>query len=144
MKVRHRKINESIKNIVLSEYKKGNIVVNTHEGLMMAKLTEVINQPAEGLLYDLNRDEMTILTFIDDPKWINDYACMAVIRKLKKQLDQQQWEIDNKFISNICLSYRHDFGLLNDKEKDAIVFECKEWIRAIENNGAKILSKQQP
>ena len=88
METRKRKINELIKDVVLDEYKKGNIVVNTHEGLMTAKLTEIIEQPADGLLYDLNRDEATILTFINDRKWINDYACMAVIRELKKQLDQ--------------------------------------------------------
>jgi len=87
MKTRKRKINESIKDIVLSEYKKGNIVINTHEGLMTTKLTEIIEQPADGLLYDLNRDEATILTFINDRKWINDYACMAVIRELKKQIE---------------------------------------------------------
>ena len=80
---------EKLKQKILKEYKKGNIVVSTSEGIMMTSLKEIIKQPTEGLLYDLNRDEITILTFIDDPKWINDYACMAVIRELKKQLNQQ-------------------------------------------------------
>jgi hypothetical protein len=56
----------------------------THEGLMEAKLDEVIKQPTEGLLYDLNRDRITILTYINDPKWVNDFACMKVIEKLKE------------------------------------------------------------
>ena len=43
-------------------------------------------------------------------------------------------DYDNKFIINVCLSYRHDFGLLNKEEQDRIMFECKEWMRAIKNN----------
>ena len=82
-----------IKNMILEEYKKGNIVVSTSEGIMMASLKDIIKQPTEGLLYDLNRDEATILTLIDDPKWINDYACMAVIRELKKQLKHQEEQL---------------------------------------------------
>jgi len=41
---------------------------------------------------------------------------------------------DDKFIFNVCLSYRHDFGLLTDKQQKEIIFECKEWMRAIKNN----------
>jgi hypothetical protein len=81
---------EELKDKIIEEYKKGNIVVSTIEGIKTAPLKEIINQPTEGLLYDLNRDEATILTFINDPKWINDYACVAVIRELKKQLNQQE------------------------------------------------------
>lgn len=41
---------------------------------------------------------------------------------------------DPKFIDNVCISYRHDFGLLNKEEQDKLRFECKEWMRAIKNN----------
>jgi len=80
---------KELKDKILEEYKKGNIVVSTVEGISVAPLKEVIKQPTEGLLYDINRDEATILTLIDDPKWVNDYACMAVIRELKRQLDSK-------------------------------------------------------
>ena len=73
---------EDIKGIILSEYKKGNIVVSTFEGLQVMPLNEFIKQPAEGMLYDLNRNEAVVLTFINDPKWVNDYACAKVIKKL--------------------------------------------------------------
>jgi len=79
---------EKLKDKILKEYKNGNIVVSVFDGIKTAPLKDIINQPVEGLLYDLNRDEATILTFINDPKWINDYACMAVIRELKRQLDE--------------------------------------------------------
>lgn len=76
-----------IKEMVLAEYKKGNIVVSTFEGLQVAPLKEIIKQPIDGLLYDLNRNEAVVLTFINDPKWINDYAMVQVVRELKKQLE---------------------------------------------------------
>lgn len=42
--------------------------------------------------------------------------------------------IDDNFIQNICLSYRHDFGLLEKDVQDIMKFNAKEWIRAINNN----------
>jgi hypothetical protein len=41
---------------------------------------------------------------------------------------------NKQFLFNVCLSYRHDFGLLDNKEKNTIEFECKEIMRAILNN----------
>ena len=78
---------EDTRNMILSEAKNGNIVFATVDGLMLAKLDEFIDQPTEGLLYDLNRDGATILSQLDNPKWINDYAVMQVIRKLKEYYD---------------------------------------------------------
>lgn len=87
---------DSIKEIVLKESQKGNIVINSLEGLMSAKLTDFINNDADGILYDLNRDEVTILTFIDDPKWINDFAAAKVIRALKDKIDELENKLKNK------------------------------------------------
>lgn len=78
---------ECCKNIILDEYNKGNIVIMSHDGLKTCNLEKFVDQPIEGLLYDLNRDEATILTFIDEAKWINDFACAKVIRELKKRLN---------------------------------------------------------
>lgn len=38
------------------------------------------------------------------------------------------------FISNVCSSYRHDFGLMTEDDQQKLRFECKEWMRAIQNN----------
>jgi hypothetical protein len=78
---------ESIKDTVLMEYQKGNIVFMGVEGLMTLPLDKFVEQPVDGILYDLNRDEVVTLTLIDDPKWVNDYAVAKVIRELKKRLD---------------------------------------------------------
>ena len=78
---------ENVKQLVLNESKKGNVVIATPDGITGVKLDDLINQPVEGILYDLNRNESVILTFIDDVKWINDYACAQVIRALKAKVD---------------------------------------------------------
>ena len=74
---------EEIKNKILAEYDKGNIVVAGIEGLQGMPIVEFIKQPVEGMLYDLNRNEAVVLTFLDDPKWVNDYAVCKVIRAKK-------------------------------------------------------------
>jgi len=79
---------EEIKDKILKEYENGNIIVATFEGLRGMPLSEFIKQPAEGMLYDLNRNEAVVLTFLPDPKWINDYAIAKVIRALKNRIDE--------------------------------------------------------
>ena len=79
---------EEIKSKILEEYEKGNIVVAGIEGLQVAPLSEFIKQPIEGMLYDLNRGEAVVLTFLPDPKWINDYAVAKVICALKDRIDE--------------------------------------------------------
>jgi hypothetical protein len=78
---------ENIVNLVQQAEAKGNIIVAGFEGLMEMNLDEFIKQPTEGILYDLNRDKATVLTFIQDKKWVNDYAVGLVIAKLKEKLE---------------------------------------------------------
>jgi hypothetical protein len=77
-----------MKEKILEEYHKGNIVFAGFDGLRVANLNDFITQDVEGILYDLNRSEVVTLTFIDDPKWINDYAVAQVIRALKSRIDE--------------------------------------------------------
>ena len=82
---------ESFKDMVLAEYEKGNVVFMGIEGPMVAPLQEFIKQPTEGMLYDLNRDKITVLTMIrEHEKWVNDYAVAVVITELKRQLEEQK------------------------------------------------------
>ena len=78
----------NIKQRVLDEYKNGNIVVYNFEGLKIIELSEFIKQPVEGMLYDLNRSESVVLALIEDPKWINDYACAKVIMALNDKIKE--------------------------------------------------------
>lgn len=84
---------EEIKKLVLEEKSKGNIVVSGFEGLSRINLKEVILQPTTGLLYDLNRGFETILLFIEDPKWINDYASSLVITALKDRISELEEQL---------------------------------------------------
>jgi len=79
---------EEIKDKILEEYKKGNIVVAGIEGLQAMPIKEFIKQPTEGMLYDLNRSETVVLTFLPDPKWVNDYAVAKVIAELKNRIKE--------------------------------------------------------
>ena len=81
---------ENIKKLVLEEEEKGNIVYNTPFGLYSAELNTFLSQSAKSMLYDLNRDFGTILTQIDDVKWVNDYAMSKVVIELKKRLAEAE------------------------------------------------------
>ena len=80
---------EKFRDLVLEKEKQGKVVIATVDGYAEMDLDEIIKQPLEGLLYDLNRDKATILTWIDDIKWVNDFACMKVIEKLKEIVDKR-------------------------------------------------------
>jgi len=90
--LKNREIMGEIKDKILEEYKKGNIVVASFDGLQVTPLDEFIKQPTEGMLYDLNRCEAVVLTFLPDPKWVNDYAVSKVIQALKRRIDELEKE----------------------------------------------------
>jgi len=81
---------EKLRDIVLRERDAGKIVFWGLPGdpPSVAKLDDFIKQPADGMLYDLNRLEEVTLTFIDDPKWLNDFAVAAVIRRLVAEIER--------------------------------------------------------
>lgn len=78
--------------LVIKEHDNGNIVFADFEGLKKSNLKEFIKQPTEGILYDLNRNAAVVLTFIDDTKWVNDYAMGNVVEELKRQLEEMKEE----------------------------------------------------
>ena len=85
---------DELRNKILSEKGKGNIVFHgLPNQLLTASLVDFVKQPADGMLYDLNRLEEVSLTFLDDPKWINDFAVALTLRKLVEQRDQLEREL---------------------------------------------------
>lgn len=73
----------------LQSIPEGTIAVLTDDGLAEFNVKEFIEQPWEGILYDLNRDNATCLTLLQetgDLVWINNYACAQVIRALKERI----------------------------------------------------------
>ena len=86
---------EEIKAIIESNEKIGRVVVWTLEGLASMPLAEIIKQPTEGLLYDLNRDKATVWTLMKDDKWVNEYACALVITALKSKLADAELSLEH-------------------------------------------------
>lgn len=69
------------KQFIERQYKQGKVVLATPCGLASCDMEELVGQPVEGLLYDLNRDELTTYT-LNNERAINDIAVAKVIRHL--------------------------------------------------------------
>ena len=81
---------ETIRDNVLSEWNKGNLVCADTEGLKSIKFENFIKQPIEGMLYDINRDKATILSSIDSPKWVNDFALTKLFEYYYNKSKEQE------------------------------------------------------
>ena len=88
---------ESIKDKVLAEWEKGNLVFADFEGLKTIKFESFIEQPLDGMLYDTNRELATILTFIEDPKWVNDFALTKLLEYYYNKC--KEYETNNKEVT---------------------------------------------
>ena len=78
-------MSDEIKQLVLDKREEGKVVFTTLDGYASADVSKFIKQPTDGILYHLNRLEEVALTFIDDPKWVNDFAVALTIRALKAE-----------------------------------------------------------
>lgn len=78
-------------SLIKDAEKRGDIVIMTEMGLMGVSLEKFCQQDADGILYDLNRDEATTLTLGNEGlvRWVNDYAVAKVIRYLKEKLNEK-------------------------------------------------------
>jgi len=98
----------SLKGVISKKEAEGKVVFMSFDGPMEADIDTFIDQPIEGLLYDLNRDRATVLSFVDkDPKWVNDYAVGSVITRLKMRLLERSAE---KEICEMILETISRFG----------------------------------
>ena len=70
---------KTFRNKVLEDWNNGNLVYVDIEGLKSVKFEDFIKQPLDGMLYDINRDAVTILTFIEEPRWVNDFALTKLL-----------------------------------------------------------------
>lgn len=80
---------KNLLNFVHDEFDKGRIVLHTLVGLVTVPLDELIDQPATGLLYDLNKLEEAIPM---NRYWVNNFATTKIIRELKRRLDEKETE----------------------------------------------------
>ena len=88
--------NQELLKKIIQEEKNTNVCIMTAEGMKKIPINNFINQSAESILYDLNRDKSTTITIAKTAKgkrWINDYATAVVIENLKKEYDK----LSNKY-----------------------------------------------
>lgn len=72
-----------LKETVLKARSEGKVVMWLLPGqLGTTPLDDFLKQPAEGILYDLNRLEENALANAPDIRWVNDFAVAVVIRRL--------------------------------------------------------------
>jgi hypothetical protein len=123
----------STKEFVIACEKEGEIIFATIEGLMGAKIAEFIRQPVDGILYDLNRDKVTLLSQFseDNIRWVNDYAVAVTITALRSELERVREE--NRWIPvSERFPERYDeFYLISENGDDALqafFFKDNGWI----------------
>lgn len=67
----------------------------------------------------------------NENKFLRDTVCKQLtIPRVSNSALQE----NTKLIDNMCISHRHDFELMDKEQQDKLRFECKEWLRAYENN----------
>lgn len=54
----------------------------------------------------------------------------AVAKELFIVLTNPQQTQEERVLDSVCLSFRHDFGLLSEEERNRIRFQAKEWLYA--------------
>lgn len=61
----------------------------------------------------------------------NFKEAVAVCQEKADEMVREVIDIETFDIDSICLSYRHDFGLLDADEQNKLRAECENWLRAI-------------
>ncbi len=77
---------EEIMEVQREAFKKGKVLYNTCMGVVERNISDLLNQPTEGLLYDLNRDLATVSTIFEEEKLLNEIATVNIIRYLHRLL----------------------------------------------------------
>ena len=81
-------------DLVTSKWKEGKVVWMSEEGPLVMDFDKWVKQPLAGMLYDLNRDLAVVLTFINDPKWVNDYATVRLLEYFYNKYQNSRVEIE--------------------------------------------------
>lgn len=118
---------EELKDLILSKKREGKIVFHSIEGLMETKMEDIIQQPAVGLLWDLNRDMATLLSCAsdDNPYWVNDLALANItellIYKVNKVTDERdKWKARCEELEKELATEKEKVSILNERLDEAI------------------------
>lgn len=109
--------NADLLNIIREREKDGEVVIQTIEGLMAINIEDLLRQPIEGILYDLNRDTVTCATHIKNgvEGWINNYATALVLIHVIDELMRYR---NQYFVCPDCGYKVNSFEFLHHEEKE--------------------------
>lgn len=80
---------EKLVDLIRRKEKENKLLFMTCDGIAEADIDKFMEQPVEGILYDLNRSKVVCLTLINkEPQWVNNYATAIVIEKFNEKLKQ--------------------------------------------------------
>lgn len=85
---------EELLGKIMEAQQDGKVCFATCDGIMAQDVYKFLEQPVDGILYDLNRDKATTIALARSAdsfigrRWINDLAIAFVIRKLKEKIDK--------------------------------------------------------
>ena len=82
---------ERTQKLILERKAEGKLVFFDGIGrLVSCPIEEMCDQPIEGLLYDLNRCEETILALAkaDNIQWVNNFAATQLIKYLYNRVEE--------------------------------------------------------
>jgi hypothetical protein len=54
----------------------------------------------------------------------------------------REWTPTDDQVASACLSYRHDFGLMDGSARDGLMWQAKEWLRAWRKEFAALQPKE--
>ena len=77
---------DKIFKLLDEQHVQGYVCYETCEGIMCSPIEDFCKQPADGILYDINRLEEVTKT-LKTERSVNDIACARIIRYLKKKID---------------------------------------------------------
>ena len=80
---------EWVLDLINSNEKEDKIVFLTEEGFKSCKIEDMLSQPIEGILYDLNRGPEVLKTLINpnENKWcVNDIALVTLFKRVLEKL----------------------------------------------------------
>lgn len=86
---------KKLAKLILNKSEEGKIIFFLIEGLVETTPEKLCEQDASGLLWDLNRDEVTCIRLIEEGEqtWINNFATAKVIRYLHGEVERLRKEL---------------------------------------------------
>ena len=102
---------EEIIKLIKERESEGKVVFYQGPGILHSiPVAYLCDQPATGILYDLNRDEASILAFAgdDNPYWVNNYATESVIRYLRGRVEELKRIIEDESIARFIGSIKEE------------------------------------